>query len=115
MIVRRDAPQPFDFDGLTIRDYTAGQKTSSSLAIIEVTAGARHQRAYSKRSDKYYYLVSGKLQFTVGGTLCVLEEGDFCLIEKGQHFSYENASMEKATLLLFHTPSFDLDSEVFVE
>ena len=115
MIVRQNTPQPFDFDGLKIRDYTSEKETSSSLAVVEAPPGTRHQKAYSKRSDKYYYLVSGKIRFTVDEESYELEKGDLCLIEKGQRFSYENVSLEKATLLLFHTPSFDLDSEVFIE
>jgi len=114
MIVKRDAVKPFNFNGLSISDYTAGQEESSSLAMIEVAAGAIHQKADSKRSDKYYYLISGKLQFTIDAESCELEKGDFCLIKKGQHFSYKNTSGEMATIMLFHTPNFNLDAEVFL-
>lgn len=115
MIVRGDAVKTFDFNGLSIRAYTAGQATSSSLALIDVPVGSRHQRAYSKRSDKYYFLAHGELRFTVDGEAHDLRQGDFCLIAKGVRFSYENRSKERAMLVLLHTPSFDLDSEVLLD
>jgi mannose-6-phosphate isomerase-like protein (cupin superfamily) len=115
MIVRRGAVKPFDFKGLSIRDLTAGQKASSSVAVIDVPPAGKHQEAYSKRSDKYYYIVSGKVRFIVAGERTELGEGDLCLIEKGERFSYENPYEEEATLVLFHTPPFDLASEVLLE
>ena len=54
-----------DFEGLGIVDYTAGHDLSSSIAEIAVPPGARHPRAYSKRSDKYYYVVSGHVEIDV--------------------------------------------------
>ena len=58
---------PFDFEGLEIRDYTADRDCSSSVAEICVPGGARHGRAWSKRSDKYYFGLQGKLSFTLTG------------------------------------------------
>ena len=57
MIIRHDAVDPIEFDGLEIVDYTAGQEHSSSLAEIAVPAGVRHRLSWSNRSDKYYYVV----------------------------------------------------------
>ena len=54
MKIERESLKAIEFDGLEIRDYTAGRDVSSSMAEITVPAGARHKRAWSKRSDKYY-------------------------------------------------------------
>lgn len=43
-----------------------------------------------------------------------MKAGDFCLVKRGRRFSYSNESSEVATLVLVHTPSFDLREEVFV-
>jgi mannose-6-phosphate isomerase-like protein (cupin superfamily) len=113
VIIRARAVTPFDFDGLAIRDYTAGYETTSSFAAITVPPGAVHAEAWSKRSDKYYYIATGTIEFIDSGEVHTLSSGDFCLVAKGEHFSYRNASDAPATLLLLHTPSFDADSEVF--
>lgn len=114
MIVKRDALEAIDFDGLAIYDYTAGQETGSSFAVIHVPPGIRHAEAWSKRSDKYYYVAGGQIRFALDGQEMALSAGDFCLVRQGQHFRYENRGGEAATLILVHTPSFDLASEVFV-
>jgi mannose-6-phosphate isomerase-like protein (cupin superfamily) len=114
MIIREAAVTPFDFEGLAIRDYTAGHLTSSSFAVITAPPGAVHAEAWSRRSDKYYYVATGTVEFLSSGELHALSSGDFCLVARGEHFSYRNVSEAPATLLLFHTPSFDADSEVFV-
>ncbi len=113
MIISEGSVLPFDFDGLSIRDYTAGQETSSSFAVIDVEPGVAHQVAWSRRSDKYYYVISGSVEFVDSGQLHTLSAGDFCHIARGQRFSYRNVSARPARLCLFHTPSFELDSEVF--
>jgi len=115
LIVRKHDVAPFDFDGLAIHDYTANQDTSASLAIIHVPPGARHAKAWSKRSDKYYYILAGRLNFVLNGQAYELETGDFCLVQQGVRFSYENRSAESTSLLLVHAPSFDLGAEVFVQ
>ena len=115
MIIRRSALQPFDFNGLHVIDYTSGCDTGSSLAVINVPPYGRHRQAWSKRSDKYYYVLAGTIQFTVNGEEHELTAGDFCLIAQGQRFSYENRASETAVLLLVHTPNFDLEAEVFIE
>ncbi|MGA3084739.1 MAG: cupin domain-containing protein [Thermodesulfobacteriota bacterium] len=115
MIVRQADVIPFDFYGLEIRDYTARQEGSSSIAEIIVPSGASHPEACSKRSDKFYYLISGQISFHIDGDQLTLHAGDLCLIKRGQHFSYSNHSPKLAKMVLVHTPSFDLESEVIVE
>jgi mannose-6-phosphate isomerase-like protein (cupin superfamily) len=105
---------PVDFDGLRIFDYTAGQSLGSSVAAIEVAPGARHAEAWSRRSDKYYLVSSGEVRFVLEGELHTMKAGDFCFVAKGRRFSYSNESSQLATLVLVHTPSFDLRDEVFV-
>ena len=114
MVIKQSSVESFDFDGLKICDYTANRDTSSSLAVVEVPPAGRHRKAWSKRSDKYYYVLSGRIRFTLDGTTYDLERGDFCLVLQGQHFSYENVTDRISTLLLVHSPSLDLEAEVFV-
>ncbi|MEW6186172.1 MAG: cupin domain-containing protein [Thermodesulfobacteriota bacterium] len=113
MKIQKDSIDPFDFEGLAIIDYTAGKDLTSSVAEITIAPGIKHRKSYSTRSDKYYYLVSGQVRFNVDGELYDLLPGDVCLVSKGQKFSYENSSKEPAKLILVHTPSFNLDFEVF--
>ncbi len=115
MIVRHADVIPFDFYGLEIRDYTARQEGSSSVAEIIVPSGASHPEAWSKRSDKYYYLISGQILFQIEGDQLTLNAGDLCVIKQGQHFSYANNGLKPAKMILVHTPSFDLESEVIIE
>ncbi len=113
MIIKHNAVEAIDFEGLEIYDYTAGYKTSSSLAVIHAAPGVRHPTAWSKRSDKYYYILRGKIRFTLAGEQTELIAGDFCLVKQGKRFAYENHTPETATLLLVHTPSFDSVAEIF--
>ncbi len=115
MKIRQDEVIPFDFYGLEIRDYTARLGGSSSLAEITVPSGASHPEAWSKRSDKYYYLISGQVSFQIDDDAMTLNPGDVCVIKKGRHFSYINNSPNPARMLLVHTPSFDLEAEIIVE
>jgi hypothetical protein len=43
-----------------------------------------------------------------------MKAGDFCFVKRGQRFSYSNQSSDLATLVLVHTPSFDLSEEVLI-
>ena len=115
MKIERGSLEAIEFDGLEIRDYTAEQDCSSSVAEITVPVGARHKRAWSKRSDKYYYVIGGRLSFIVDNQVVDLSTGDACIIRQGARFSYENKTGAVAKLLLVHTPSFDLAEEVFEE
>ena len=115
MIVERDSVKTIDFHGLKILDYTAGRDTTSSFAVIHVSSGRHHPKAWSKRSTKYYYINSGTVEFSIDGEKYVLGSGDFCIVPIGKHFSYRNTSGEPAVLHLIHTPGFDIESEVFLE
>lgn len=115
MIIKRSSMEPSHFDGLLIYDYTAGHDTSSSLAVIQVPPGVRHAESWSRRSDKYYCVTAGQIRFTLNGAEYDLAAGDFCLVRQGEHFWYENQTEELATLILVHTPSFELASEVFIQ
>jgi mannose-6-phosphate isomerase-like protein (cupin superfamily) len=113
MKVERASLPAIDFDGLEIRDYTAGRDGGSSMAEIVVPAGARHRRAWSRRSVKYYYVIDGRLSFVVDDQAIDLVAGDVCIVPRGTRFSYENRTGTAAKLLLVHTPSFELAKEVF--
>lgn len=113
MIIKPNSASRFDFDGLSIRDLTAGLDGRASLAHIHVAPGARHRRAWSRECDKYYYVLSGRLAFTLEDSQDTLEAGDLCIVPAGQKFCYTNRSSAPVELLLFHTPAFDLEAEVF--
>lgn len=115
MIVKQCSIDPIDFDGLKIIDYTSKLDSRSSFAVITIPPGAAHAESWSKRSDKYYYVVTGKVEFTLDGEQHVLSAGDFCVVLQGQHFSYLNPELKEAQICLVHTPSFDLSSEVFID
>ncbi len=115
MKIERESLKSFEFFGLEIRDYTAGLEGSSSMAEIKVPAGARHERAWSKRSDKYYYVIEGRLNVIVDNQVLDLSTGDVCIIHQGTRFSYENQTGEATKLLVVHTPSFELAEEIFEE
>ena len=114
MRVRHDTIEPIEFGGLQIFDYTAESSLGSSLAMIEVPPGASHDEAWSRRSDKYYLVVTGEIQFSLAGETFPLGPRDFCFVERGRRFAYRNDGSSPATLVLVHTPGFDLESEVFV-
>jgi mannose-6-phosphate isomerase-like protein (cupin superfamily) len=115
LFVKRRSVKPKDFEGLQIVDFTDGRETSSSVALIDVPPGARHAEAFSRRSDKYYVVASGVLHFEVEGIEFNATAGDFVLVRQGERFRYRNDRREAATLVLVHTPSFDLAAEVFVK
>jgi mannose-6-phosphate isomerase-like protein (cupin superfamily) len=113
MLVRQSTLEPIEFGDLKIFDYTREAKLGSSLALIEVPPGAVHTQAWSRRSDKYYLVVSGEIQFSLQGEEFSLGPRDFCFVAQGRRFAYRNAGASPAMLVLVHTPSFDLESEVF--
>lgn len=115
MRLSRSSITPLEFDGLRIFDYTAGQPLSSSIATIEIPPRGRHAEAWSRRSDKYYLVVSGEIEFALDGESRALKTGDLCYVKQGRRFSYVNESPNPATVVLVHTPSFDLREEVFVD
>ena len=113
-LISRSTLTPLDFHGLRIFDYTAGQSLGSSVALVEVAPGVRHAEAWSRRSDKYYLVSTGEVHFVLDGEEHVMRVGDFCFVKRGRRFSYSNVSSNPATLVLVHTPSFDLREEIFV-
>lgn len=115
MLVRRASLEPIEFGGLRIFDYTATSDLGSSVAWIEVPDGAEHAEAWSERSEKFYLIVQGEITFRLGNENFVLLSGDFCHVQCGDHFSYRNESDAPATLILIHTPSFDLSAEKFAD
>lgn len=100
-------------DGLKIADYTAKLDENSSFATISVLPQISHRLSWSKRSDKYYYITAGKIYFIINDKEYVLSNGDLCVIKKGEKFKYKNDSNEVVKMVLVHTPSFNLDQEVF--
>jgi len=113
MIIKNEDVEAIDFDGLTILDYTARCEEKSSFAVIRVPSGVCHKLSWSKRSDKFYYVMDGRIDFTVNGASHVLDKGDFCIVKKGDKFRYTNNSGKAVSLILVHTPGFELGEEVF--
>ncbi|MBN2224991.1 MAG: cupin domain-containing protein, partial [Deltaproteobacteria bacterium] len=102
-----------DFDGLSIFDYTSNCTEKSSFAVINVPPDVSHRLSWSKRSDKFYYVMDGKIDFMVNGETYILNKGDLGIVKKGDKFRYKNDSNEPVLLILVHTPGFELDEEVF--
>jgi len=102
---------PFEWYGLAISDHTAALELSSSVATIDVPPGARHPRAWSDRSDKYYVVMEGRVRFEVGGESSDLGPADVCIVGRGEIFEYANRTPRPARLALVHTPPFDPDAE----
>ena len=113
--VRLEDTEQFDFGGLLIRDLTAGQSLSASVAHIDVPAGTIHPKAKSTRSDKYYVCICGSVEFKLGDREVKLAASDLLAIPANEWFEYRNDSGESAHMVLFHVPPFDLDCEVFAE
>jgi mannose-6-phosphate isomerase-like protein (cupin superfamily) len=113
MIVRKEQASKIDFDGLKLLDYTSKYNESSSFATIVVPQNVKHKISWSKRSDKYYYIIKGELKFIINDKTTTLKEGDFCIVKKGSKFYYHNQTNHDVMLVLVHTPNFDLNEEVF--
>ena len=113
MFIKQKDIQSLSFDGLSIIDYTAGRDTQSSFAEITVPPGVRHKVSWSKRSDKFYYVIQGQVDFTIGNEKKILSAGDVCIVPKEVKFFYQNNGPEEAKLILVHTPDFQLEHEVF--
>lgn len=97
MVVTRESVSPIDFGGLGNHNYTAGLEASSSFAMITIPPGVAHADSWSRRSDKYYYVVTGTVEFADSGQTHVLSAGDSCLVSQGGRFSYRNRSEAPAT------------------
>jgi mannose-6-phosphate isomerase-like protein (cupin superfamily) len=114
VFVKQESLTPLEFDGLRIFDYTAELELGSSFAVIEVPPAAKHVESWSRRSDKYYLITRGEIRFALQHETRTMAAGDFCFVRRGEHFSYSNEGTAPATLVLVHTPSFELDEEVFL-
>ncbi len=115
MIVKKDSLKPINFSGLKIYDFTEGLELSSSFAVIQMPPNSQHLESWSTRSDKYYYIINGEIQFILEEKEFKLSKGDFCIVEKGQCFSYKNVKKIFASLILIHTPNFNINHEKFKE
>jgi mannose-6-phosphate isomerase-like protein (cupin superfamily) len=113
MIIRKEEINAINFNGLRIFDYTSKCNEKSSFAIINVPPNTNHQLSWSKKSDKFYYIINGKIDFTINNDNYILNNGDFCIIKKGNKFKYKNNYNETVSLILVHTPAFELNEEVF--
>lgn len=107
--------QPIEWADLSIQDFTAGQPGPASLARMGLRPGARHVMAWSKRSDKYYYLVAGQIHFWLDGQTLVLSAGDGCRVPAGGRFAYANRTNAPADLLVLNVPAFEMEAEVLAE
>ena len=107
MKIPKDILSPIDCECLTIIDYTAGEQTRTSIAEITVAPSVKQRRAWSRRSEKYYNVVSGRVQFPIEAEVFDLAAGDTCIIVQGQRFAYHNMGDQSARLVLVHTPSID--------
>ncbi len=110
-VVRASELEPFNFGDLAIADYTAGNGTTSSIAVINVPAGAEHPTAYSDASDKYYLVLSGAVTFRIGGEEVTLGPLDLLVIPRGTEFAYVSTD-GPAQMVLVHTPPFRADAEI---
>ena len=106
---------PFDFDGLKIRELTPGDLSEASIAEIEVAPNCSHRRARSSKSDKIYFCLDGAVSLWVEGRDVDLGKRDLLLIRKNEWFDYRNDKQETARLLLIHIPPFEIDAEEFAE
>ena len=115
MRIEKQSISPIDFRGLQIFDYTGSKDYSSSLAEIVVPVGGKHPKAWSRKCDKFYYVISGQIRFWLDDETFELNSRDICIVKKEQKFSYENVSNSESKLILVHTPAFDMSAEVFEE
>jgi len=111
MLIRQQDRDPFDFHGLTIRDFGAVAEESASVAVVDVPAHGEHPYAYSSVCHKCYFIVEGRLRFDVDGVAYTAERGDLVVIPKGIKFRYFDHCGVPARLLLVHTPPFDAEAE----
>jgi mannose-6-phosphate isomerase-like protein (cupin superfamily) len=110
--VEDDAVTPFDWHGITIRDYAGVAPTASaSVAHLRVAPGVAHGRGRSTRCDKYYVVLDGNVHFRVGEREADVHPGDLLFVEKGEWFEYENRGAADVTMLLVHVPPYDDDAE----
>lgn len=110
-VMRASELEPFNFGDLAITDYTAGNGTTSSIAVINVPALAEHPAAYSDASDKYYLVLNGAVTFRTGGEDVTLGPLDLLIIPRRTEFAYVSTD-GPAQMVLVHTPPFRADAEI---
>jgi mannose-6-phosphate isomerase-like protein (cupin superfamily) len=110
-VVRASTLERFNFGDLAIADYTAGSGTTSSIAVIDVPAGAEHPAAYSEASDKYYLVLTGTVTFRTDGGEVTLGPLDLLIIPRGTVFAYVSRD-GPSQMVLVHTPPFRADAEI---
>jgi mannose-6-phosphate isomerase-like protein (cupin superfamily) len=113
IVVRASDPQPFDYHGLQISDYTAGAALASSVAVIDVAPQVTHPPAFNRASQKFYFVLAGHVTFEVDDSLVEIGPGDLLVVPVNSPFSYCSKS-GSARLLLVHTPPFDSAQEVTI-
>ena len=111
--VRRANVEPFAFGDLQIWDYKMSGERGSSIALVQVKPSVSHGLARSTRSEKYYYVLSGMVEFEVGRISYWVTQGDLLVIPRGEWFDYRNSGRDMATMILMHTPPFNLEDEEF--
>lgn len=113
--IRRLDLDPTLFGDIQILDYKTQPETEASLALVQIKPGTCCPRTRSTRSDKHYYVLNGLVEFQIRETSYWLIQGDLLVIPKGEWFEYTNSGAEAATLILVHTPPFDLQAEEFAK
>lgn len=104
---------PFDFEGLNIRELTPPDLDFSSVAEIEIPPGHGHRQARSSKCAKIYICTRGVVSFCTDKLRIDLLPMDTILISINKWFSYNNNESEMAKLLLIHSPAFDMNAEEF--
>lgn len=111
MLIQLKGLTPFDFHGLTIRDFGAVGEGALLIAVIDVPAGGEHPAAYSARCDKTYYVLEGTARFGVDGVLYEAQAGDVVSVPHRQVFWYDALEERPVRLLLVHVPAFCPEAE----
>ncbi len=113
MIVKSSDTEKLDFEGLPLTDYTSKQDTLSSLAKLEVSPGSKHRIAWSKKSEKFYYILKGQLVFMINNREYTANVGDLCIIPVNTKFAYMNKTDSTVEAMLVHSPKINMGNEVF--
>lgn len=113
MIVKSSDTERLNFEGLPLIDYTSHQDSVSSFAKLEVASGSKHRIAWSRKSEKFYYVLKGQLVFMMDNKEYVANSGDLCIIPARTKFAYMNRSDGTAEVVLIHSPKIDMVNEVF--
>lgn len=113
MIIKSAEIRSIKWEGLSITDFTSNLDTQSSLAKIVISSGNKHKISWSKVSEKFYFVLSGQLHFMVDNRDYVINSGDLCVVPVNTRFAYMNKSNNPVEILLIHSPTFNIENEVF--